>query len=80
MELLVSRNEDIEEVRWLEVLGEEADSWMIIGPLEKGRSLLGLKGQPEERFAHRAGEVGRPPETDGSIESVPELEKSYQSC
>lgn len=79
MELLVSRN-DIEEVRWLEVLREEADSWMITGPLEKGRSLLELKGQLEERFACRAGEVGSPQGSDGSIESVPELEKSCKSC
>lgn len=53
---------------------------MIIGPLEKGRSLLELKGQLEERFAYRAGEVGSPQGTDGSIESVPELEKSCKSC
>lgn len=53
---------------------------MIIGPLEKGRSLLELKGHLEERFAYRAGEVGSPREMDGSLESVPELDKSCHSC
>lgn len=51
---------------------------MIIGPLEQGRSLLELEGQLEERFVHGSGEAESSSGMDGSLVSVPELQKSCQ--